>query len=126
MAITLENMPSGAVARATIGSLIILARAVTLALFRLNLQQVRGVCFNPTLFKVKDRYCKLKLDYLVTSLAKYDMYSKFLMLGRKSYCLEDNFDQMSLCVFFSFGKLRMNDIHHSGEFSFCIKWLMVL
>ncbi|XP_019453147.1 PREDICTED: protein EFR3 homolog A-like isoform X5 [Lupinus angustifolius] len=39
MAITLDNMPSGVVARATIGSLIILARAVTLALSRLHSQQ---------------------------------------------------------------------------------------
>ncbi|XP_027363352.1 uncharacterized protein LOC113870950 isoform X2 [Abrus precatorius] len=39
MAITLENVPSGVVGRATIGSLIILARAVTLALARLRLQQ---------------------------------------------------------------------------------------
>ncbi|OIV90896.1 hypothetical protein TanjilG_15629 [Lupinus angustifolius] len=39
MAITLDNMPSGVVARATIGSLIILARAVTLALSRLQSQQ---------------------------------------------------------------------------------------
>ncbi|KAK7392085.1 hypothetical protein VNO78_20512 [Psophocarpus tetragonolobus] len=39
MAITLENIPSGVVGRATIGSLIILARAVTLALTRLRSQQ---------------------------------------------------------------------------------------
>ncbi|KAE9589558.1 putative armadillo-like helical protein [Lupinus albus] len=39
MAITLDNMPSGVVARATIGSLIILARAATLALSRLHSQQ---------------------------------------------------------------------------------------
>ncbi|KAE9618925.1 hypothetical protein Lalb_Chr02g0147801 [Lupinus albus] len=39
MAITLDDMPSGVVARATIGSLIILARAVTLALSRLHSQQ---------------------------------------------------------------------------------------
>ncbi|XP_061361425.1 protein SEMI-ROLLED LEAF 2 [Gastrolobium bilobum] len=39
MAITLENIPSGVVGRATIGSLIILARAVTLALDRLRSQQ---------------------------------------------------------------------------------------
>jgi len=42
MAITLENIQSGVVGRATIGSLIILARAVTLALTRLQSQQVRG------------------------------------------------------------------------------------
>uniref|UniRef100_A0A0R0HTE9 Uncharacterized protein n=2 Tax=Glycine subgen. Soja TaxID=1462606 RepID=A0A0R0HTE9_SOYBN len=39
MAITLENIPSGVVGRATIGSLIILARALTLALSRLHSQQ---------------------------------------------------------------------------------------
>ncbi|KAK7278015.1 hypothetical protein RJT34_23036 [Clitoria ternatea] len=39
MSITLENIPSGVVGRATIGSLIILARAVTLALARLRSQQ---------------------------------------------------------------------------------------
>ncbi|KAK7269431.1 hypothetical protein RIF29_22157 [Crotalaria pallida] len=39
MAITLDNMPSGIVARATIGSLIILARAATLTLSRLHSQQ---------------------------------------------------------------------------------------
>uniref|UniRef100_A0A367GJ73 Uncharacterized protein n=1 Tax=Glycine max TaxID=3847 RepID=A0A367GJ73_SOYBN len=39
MAINLENIPSGVVGRATIGSLIILARAVTLALSHLHSQQ---------------------------------------------------------------------------------------
>ncbi|KAL2325592.1 hypothetical protein Fmac_024650 [Flemingia macrophylla] len=39
MAITLDNIPSGVVGRATIGSLIILARAVTSALTRLHSQQ---------------------------------------------------------------------------------------
>ncbi|XP_028219826.1 uncharacterized protein LOC114401505 isoform X1 [Glycine soja] len=39
MAINLENIPSGVVGRATIGSLIILARAVTLALSHLYSQQ---------------------------------------------------------------------------------------
>nr|KYP41178.1 Protein EFR3 isogeny [Cajanus cajan] len=39
MAITLENIPSGVVGKATIGSLIILARALTLALARLHSQQ---------------------------------------------------------------------------------------
>lgn len=39
MALTLENIPSGVVGRATIGSLIILAHAVTLALTRLHWQQ---------------------------------------------------------------------------------------
>ncbi|ESW16997.1 hypothetical protein PHAVU_007G201500 [Phaseolus vulgaris] len=39
MAISLENIQSGVVGRATIGSLIILARAVTLALTRLQSQQ---------------------------------------------------------------------------------------
>lgn len=70
MAITLDYMPSGVVARATIGSVIILARAVTIALSRLHLQQVRGVCYNPTLFIVKDVYCKSKLEYLVIFLTK--------------------------------------------------------
>ncbi|XP_027189619.1 protein SEMI-ROLLED LEAF 2 isoform X2 [Cicer arietinum] len=39
MAITLENIPSGVVGRATIGSLIVLARALTSALVNLRLQQ---------------------------------------------------------------------------------------
>ncbi|XP_028236813.1 uncharacterized protein LOC114416143 [Glycine soja] len=39
MAINLENIPSGVVGRATIGSLIILARAVTLALSHLHSEQ---------------------------------------------------------------------------------------
>ncbi|RYQ89948.1 hypothetical protein Ahy_B09g096325 isoform G [Arachis hypogaea] len=39
MAITLESLPSGPLARATIGSVIVLARVVTLALSRLNSQQ---------------------------------------------------------------------------------------
>ncbi|XP_045795084.1 protein SEMI-ROLLED LEAF 2 isoform X1 [Trifolium pratense] len=39
MAITLENIPSGAVGKATIGSLIVLARALTSALTNLRLQQ---------------------------------------------------------------------------------------
>ncbi|CAI8603536.1 unnamed protein product [Vicia faba] len=39
MAITLENIPSGVVGRATIGSLIVLARALTSALANLRLQQ---------------------------------------------------------------------------------------
>jgi len=40
MAITLENIPSGVVGRATIGSLIVLARALTSALANLRVQQV--------------------------------------------------------------------------------------
>lgn len=39
MAITLENIPSGVVGRATIGSLIVLARALTSALANLRVQQ---------------------------------------------------------------------------------------
>ncbi|KAJ1383506.1 Armadillo-type fold [Sesbania bispinosa] len=39
MAITLENIPSGVVGRATIGSMIVLARAITLASARLRSQQ---------------------------------------------------------------------------------------
>ncbi|CAL5208665.1 unnamed protein product [Lathyrus oleraceus] len=39
MAITLENIPSGVVGRATIGSLVVLARALTSALANLRLQQ---------------------------------------------------------------------------------------
>lgn len=48
MAITLENIPSGVVGKATIGSLIVLARAVTLALARIRSQQVRGASFYRT------------------------------------------------------------------------------
>ncbi|KAL5147200.1 Pentatricopeptide repeat-containing protein [Glycine soja] len=43
MAINLENIPSGVVGRATIGSLIILARAVTLALSHLHSQEISQV-----------------------------------------------------------------------------------